>query len=53
MPLNGHGWYDKYIDIYNENAFLVTENSSAYLGILGMIGFIVLMFCLLQREIHC
>lgn len=50
MPLNGHGWYDKYIDIYNENAFLVTENSSAYLGILGMIGFIVLMFCLFTKR---
>ena len=50
MPLNGHGWYDKYIDIYNDNAFLVTENSSAYLGILGMIGFIVLMFCLFTKR---
>lgn len=50
MPLNGHGWYDKYIDIYNENAFLVTENSSAYLGILGMIGFIVLMVCLFTKR---
>ena len=50
MPLYGHGWYDKYIDIYNDNAFLVTENSSAYLGILGMIGFIVLMFCLFTKR---
>lgn len=50
MPLNGHGWYDKYIDIYNDNAFLVTENSSAYLGILGMIGFVVLMVCLFTKK---
>ena len=50
MPLNGHGLYDKYIDIYNENAFLVTENSSAYLGILGMIGFIALMICLFTKR---
>lgn len=50
MPVNGHGVYDKYIDIYNETAFLVNENSTAYLGILGMIGFIVLMLCLFTRK---
>lgn len=50
MPLNGHGLYDKYIDIYNENAFLVTENTSAYLGLLGMLGFIVLMICLFTKK---
>lgn len=50
MPVNGHGIYDKYIDIYNENAFLVNENSTAYLGIIGMIGFIILMICLFTKK---
>ena len=50
MPVNGHRIYDKYIDIYNENAFLVNENSTAYLGIIGMIGFIILMICLFTKK---
>lgn len=50
MPVNGHGIYDHYIDIYNDNAFLVTENSTAYLGIIGMIGFIILMLCLFSKK---
>lgn len=50
MPLNGHGIYDKYIQIYDENAFLVTENSSAYLGLLGMIGFITLLIVLFIKK---
>lgn len=50
MPVNGHGIYDYYIDVYNEEAFLVNENSTAYLGILGMIGFIALMLCLFTRK---
>lgn len=50
MPVNGHGIYDKYIDIYNENAFLVNENSTAYLGIIGMIGFIILMICMFTKK---
>lgn len=50
MPVNGHGIYDRYIDIYNDNAFLVNENSTAYLGIIGMIGFIILMLYLFSRK---
>jgi hypothetical protein len=50
MPVNGHGIYDEYIDIYNSTAYLVNENSTAYLGILGMIGFIVLMVCLFTKR---
>lgn len=50
MPVNGHGIYDEYIDIYNENAFLVNENSTAYLGIVGMIGFLVLIVCLFVNK---
>ncbi len=50
MPVNGHGIYDKYIDIYNENAFLVTENSMSYLGIIGMIGFIILLVYLFMKK---
>ena len=50
MPVNGHGIYTKYIDMYNETAFLVTENSSAYLGVIGMIGFIALLICLFLNK---
>lgn len=50
MPVNGHGIYDKNIDMYNETAFLVNENSTAYLGILGMIGFIALVLCLFTKK---
>ena len=50
MPVNGHGLYDKYIDYYNDAAFLVNENSTAYLGIIGMIGFIILGLWLFARR---
>lgn len=50
MPVNGHGIYDQCIDMYNGNAFLVNENSTAYLGIIGMIGFIILMLYLFSRK---
>ena len=50
MPVNGHGIYDKYIDYYNDAAFLVNENSTAYLGIIGMIGFIILGLWLFARR---
>ncbi|MDY5806826.1 MAG: hypothetical protein SPM04_04705, partial [Lachnospira sp.] len=50
MPVNGHGIYDKYINYYNDAAFLVNENSTAYLGIIGMIGFIILGLWLFARR---
>jgi hypothetical protein len=50
MPLNGHGVYDYIIDAYNEESFFVNENVTSYLGILGMIGFVVLMLCLFVKR---
>lgn len=50
MPVNGHGVYDKYIDIYNDYGQLVNENWTSYLGIMGMIGFIILMICLFVQK---
>lgn len=50
MPVNGHGIYDKYIDIYNDYGQLVNENWTSYLGIMGMIGFIILMICLFIQK---
>ena len=50
MPINGHGLYGKYIEYYNENAFLITENVTSYLGIIGMIGFIILIICIFIKK---
>lgn len=50
MPINGHGVYGKYIEYYNENAFLVTENITSYLGIIGMVGFAILILCIFVKK---
>ena len=50
MPLNGHGIYDDIIDKYQSSAFLINENVSAYLGIIGMLGFIILLICLFIKK---
>ncbi len=44
LPVNGHGIdaWQECLDLYNENMPLVNENSSAYLGLVGIVGFLVL-----------
>lgn len=50
IPINGHGIdiVEKLIRIYNSNIPLVNENQGSYLGIIGIIGF-MLSLCLLIK----
>lgn len=43
IPINGHGidLVETFINKYNTNMPLVNENSTAYLGICGIIGFLI------------
>ena len=45
IPLNGHGigLIEKVINAYNSNMPLVNENASAYLGVGGIVGFLISM----------
>lgn len=50
IPINGHGIdiVEKLIRVYNSNIPLVNENQGSYLGIIGIIGF-MLSLCLLIK----
>lgn len=52
LPINGHGIepLQKIITQYNTYAPLVNENQYAYLGIIGAIGFLVLLFVLFTKK---
>lgn len=52
MPLRGHGisYLQDRIDAYNTTAPLVTENVSAYLGIVGVIGLFALLLMLFKKK---
>lgn len=52
MPVRGHGipYLQSRIDEYNTTAPLVTENVSAYLGIMGIIGLITLFLMLFRKK---
>lgn len=52
MPVRGHGipYLQSRIDEYNTTAPLVTENASAYLGIMGVIGLIALLLILFKKK---
>lgn len=52
LPLSGHGneGLTSLIEYYNSTAPLVTENSTAYLGFLGICGFIILLLIFLAGE---
>ncbi len=53
LPTNSHGieLLNKLITGYNTNAPLVNENIGSYLGIAGIIGFIILLCFVFIREI--
>ena len=47
LPRSGHGIFDNLIETYQSNTMALNfENISAYLGIVGIIGFVVLMIAL-------
>lgn len=52
MPVRGHGisYLQERIDAYNTTAPLVTENVSAYLGIMGIIGLFALLLMLFKKK---
>lgn len=52
LPVNGHGIpkLKKLIYKYNTEMPLVNENRSAYLGIVGIIGFIILLLFLVRKS---
>lgn len=52
MPVRSHGitYLENIIQEYNNDAPLVNENASAYLGIIGVIGFFILLIMLFKRK---
>lgn len=52
LPIRGHGigWLEKVIEDYNTMAPCVTENASAYLGIIGVTGFVILISYLFTNK---
>ncbi len=52
MPVRGHGisYLESRIQDYNENAPLVTENNTAYIGIIGVIGLVILISVLFKYK---
>lgn len=52
LPVNGHGIrpLEKLIYAYNEYVPCVNENWTAYIGIVGAVGFLFLLVWLLQEE---
>lgn len=52
IPLNGHGipLIQKLIDRYNSSMPLVNENQGAYLGIAGILGFLVCLLLLIKKD---
>lgn len=52
IPINSHGigLVQKVMDLYNTYMPLVNENQSAYLGIFGIIGFLLSLLYLVKRN---
>lgn len=52
IPINNHGieLLEKFINRYNDNMPLVAENARAYLGIAGIVGFVISIFALFAPE---
>lgn len=52
MPVRSHGitYLENIIEEYNTDAPMVNENASAYLGIIGVIGFFILLVMLFKRK---
>lgn len=52
IPLNSHGisLLDRIIKGYNTNAPLVNENTGSYLGIVGIVGFLILLVMLFIKN---
>ncbi len=57
LPVNGHGIdiWQQCLDLYNEKMPLVNENRTAYLGLVGIVGFIILAYWLFtsRRDDTC
>jgi phosphoglycerol transferase len=52
LPIDSHGSYllEQILRKYDENMPLVNENSMAYLGVMGSVGFIMLLVVLFMRH---
>ncbi len=50
LPLNGHGIFNDVISDYNSQMPLVNENRGAYLGLGGVIGFVISLLLLFKRN---
>lgn len=52
LPVRGHGidYFERRIELYNTTAPSVTENYTAYLGIVGVIGLIILLAVLFKYK---
>ncbi len=52
LPVRGHGisYLDSVISSYNTGAPCITENSTAYIGFIGIIGLVVLLCTLILRN---
>lgn len=52
IPVSNHGssLLDKLITNYNENTWFLNENMTSYIGLLGIVGFIVLMIVLFIKK---
>jgi hypothetical protein len=53
LPVNAHGIgiLNSVISQYNTNAPLVNENNCSYLGVVGILGFVALLFMLFYKKI--
>lgn len=52
LPVNGHGidFWQECLDLYNEHMPLVNENRTAYIGLVGAVGFLILTFWLFTNR---
>ena len=55
IPLRSHGFdiLQEIIDLYNSSMPLVNENQGAYLGIFGIIGFLLSILYLIKKDTGC
>lgn len=52
LPVDSHGseFLENLLNNYNETTWFLNENSTAYIGLLGIVGFIILMLVLFMKK---
>lgn len=52
LPAQSHGseFLENLLDNYNETTWFLNENSTAYIGLIGIVGFVILMLVLFMKK---